>query len=295
VWGSFGGYQSNAMLALSVVAKSRDARLIYFTKDIPKRLREEPNGNYQRALDLGTEIVALGRNQYAQAFSDNVVPASAPPPPAEWGLLPPDTLWIPQGGSAKEAESGVALLADELVDFWADHVDLCGAVRPTVVVPAGTGTTALFLARHLQPRGVDVAVVPCVGNAAYLAEQMTALDNVSGGQGVLPRYILQPPIGSVHLAHRFGTPSAGAAAVFRELQDSGLPLDLLYAPQAWGTLLDCIAAAEQTHPETCDSRWCAPDSPLMYYHCGGMEGVGSMVDRYKHLGIPLVAAATSTS
>jgi 1-aminocyclopropane-1-carboxylate deaminase/D-cysteine desulfhydrase-like pyridoxal-dependent ACC family enzyme len=282
VWGSFGGYQSNAMLALSAVAKSRGARLVYFTKDIPKRLREQPSGNYQRALALGTEVVALGREQYALAFPNNVAPASTPPPPQDWGLLPTDTLWIPQGGSAKEAEAGIVRLADEIESFWA--TDGGSLRRPVVVVPAGTGTTALFLARHLQLRGVDVAAVPCVGDADYLTAQMTALDDASGGHGVFPRYLLRHPAGSAHGAHRFGAPSVGAAAVYGELQDAGLPLDLLYAPHAWGAMLDGVAAAARGEPG--DWGWC--DSPIMYYHCGGLEGVSSMVDRYRHLGIPLI-------
>lgn len=41
-----------------------------------------------------------------------------------------------------------------------------------VVLPAGTGTTALFLARHLVPEGIPVYAVPCAGDTAYLYRQM---------------------------------------------------------------------------------------------------------------------------
>ena len=304
VWGSFGGFQSNAMVALSAVAQSQGAQLLYFTKDIPARLRKAPSGNYKSALDLGTNIVVLGREAFAEAFPANLVPAQTPPPPRELGL-PADAYWIPQGGSAAEAEVhthaihtqytrthpphththtwthiqvGLTTLADEIVDFWAQQE---ASPRPTVILPAGTGTTALFLARHLQPRGVDVAAVPCVGDAGYLAAQMSALDRVSGARRVFPRFLVEPPPGSHHRHHRFGAPLACEGAVWRELRGEGLPIDLVYAPHAWGTALDCLAAGT--------GEWC--DSPLMYLHCGGLEGVETMLDRYRHLGIELEGEA----
>ena len=48
------------------------------------------------------------------------------------------------------------------------------------MLPAGTGTTALFLARHLVPRGIPVYTVPCAGDSAYLHRQMA---KVGGGEG----------------------------------------------------------------------------------------------------------------
>ena len=110
--------------------------------------------------------------------------------------------FVPQGGAWSGAEEGVAGLAAEIGEWWAERstghssdgggtgtAGAAGAAAASeaqasrelrVVLPAGTGTTALFLARH-APRGVRVCAVPCVGDAAYLEEQMRALDRESGG------------------------------------------------------------------------------------------------------------------
>ena len=50
--------------------------------------------------------------------------------------------------------------------------------RLVVVVATGVGATALFLARHLAPYGIEVVAVPCIGTKHYLKRQM-----VSHGRG----------------------------------------------------------------------------------------------------------------
>ncbi len=47
------------------------------------------------------------------------------------------------------AEPGVALLAQEIT-AWAQATDDHGDAPLCVVLPAGTGTTAFFLSRHLE-------------------------------------------------------------------------------------------------------------------------------------------------
>lgn len=48
-----------------------------------------------------------------------------------------------------------------------------------MILPAGTGTTALFLARHLVPEGIPVLTVPCAGDSGYLYRQMAKVgDNL---------------------------------------------------------------------------------------------------------------------
>lgn len=53
---SYGGYQSNAMLALSQIATIRKCSLHYFTQTIPAHLKEEPIGNHLQAIKLGTKV-----------------------------------------------------------------------------------------------------------------------------------------------------------------------------------------------------------------------------------------------
>ncbi|CAN0469477.1 unnamed protein product, partial [Laminaria digitata] len=48
-----------------------------------------------------------------------------------------------------------------------------GCQELKVILPSGTGTTALFLARHLSPAGIGACAVPCAGDGGYLLRQMT--------------------------------------------------------------------------------------------------------------------------
>ena len=168
---SHGGPQSNAMLALAAVSAARGTELTYHTKPLPGWLRTAPTGSLAEARRLGMTLV---EHPSAAGYEAAVRACRA----AGGGGF------VPQGGACPDAEAGVAELASEIGAWWAGRSD----TTPTalrVVVPAGTGTTALYLARHLSAsagmEGARVFAVPCVGDAAYLRQQMSALDAASGG------------------------------------------------------------------------------------------------------------------
>jgi len=173
---SHGGPQSNAMLALAALAAARGAELTYHTKPLPGWLRTAPTGSLAEARRLGMRLV---EHPSAAGYEAAVRACRA----AGGGGF------VPQGGACPDAEAGVAELASEIDAWWAGQSDTGRSEStPTalrVVVPAGTGTTALFLARHLSAsagvQGARVFAVPCVGDAAYLREQMADLDAASGG------------------------------------------------------------------------------------------------------------------
>ncbi|KAJ8607416.1 hypothetical protein CTAYLR_009980 [Chrysophaeum taylorii] len=215
---SMGGHQSNAMVAIASLCE-----LYYFCKPVPRWLRENPRGNYQRALALGTKMIELQPGEDPRVIA------------AELGAT-----WIPQGAAYPGAEKGLKILADEL--------------DGDVVVPAGTGTTALFLARHLK--NATVYAVPCATPAAGLRAQMEHLDARTGSVGRFP-VILDSP-----RPFRFGAPNERDIAVWLELRAAGLPVDLVYAPHTWDVLLHHGLGA-------------------VYVHTGGLEGVETQLARYK--------------
>ena len=61
---SYGGYQSNAMIALAKCIKHYSpttstrghTRFVYFTKNIPHDIMNNPSGNLKEALSLGMEV-----------------------------------------------------------------------------------------------------------------------------------------------------------------------------------------------------------------------------------------------
>eukprot|EP00622_Pseudochattonella_farcimen_P004137 FR739464.1.p2 GENE.FR739464.1~~FR739464.1.p2 ORF type:complete len:116 (+),score=5.35 FR739464.1:33-350(+) len=98
---------------------------------------------------------------------------------------------------------------------------------------------------------------------------MTRLDALTGGHEIYP--VVMEGLKNAP----FGRPRQRLLTVWRELQEDELYLDLLYGPRAWEVLFE---------------RWgklppVLEGAQILYYHCGGLEGVSSQLNRYKHAGL----------
>jgi len=228
---SYGSAQSNAMYSLSVLAKMRGWEFEYFVEHIADYLKDNPHGNYKAALDNSMQI-SVGR-----------VP-----------LIPTNknVLFIEEGGRQKEAEYGIKLLAEEII-VWQKENKLD---ELNVFLPSGTGTTALFLQKHLPDN--NVYTNPCVGDSDYLKKQFLELE-------VDEKY--HPTILSLEKKHHFGKLYKDNYKIWLKLQQqTGVVFDLLYDPLGWRTLL--------AHPEVYTK-------PTLYIHQGGVLGNESMLPRYE--------------
>ena len=175
---------------LARLCAARGSRLTVHTPPLPDWLRNSPNGHLELALRTGcvdvTEHGSMGEYSAAVKLADSAAATSES--------------FVPQGAAWPQAEPGVKALAREICEWWRTRpgggLDV-PARRPAaraldIVLPSGTGTTALFLARHMPP-GVTVYAVPCKGDASSLRERMTRLDERSGAVGVLPAVLPPPP------------------------------------------------------------------------------------------------------
>ena len=248
---SLGGHQSNAFPCIAALCQAQNLPFYFVCKPVPRWLRSNPAGNYARALALGAELVPLKAADYRRCITDDVWRKEFLADVA--GLEP--VAWVPQGAASRDAEPGVQMLAAEL------GADLAPYPGCRVVVPAGTGTTALFLARHMREYDVEVCAAPCATGAAELQRQMVVLDAASGNVGVFPTVLEPSP-------YRFGAPDARVLATWRELAAAGLHVDLVYAPAAFDALF-----------ATCDDR------PQCYVHSGGNAGVATQLNRYRQAGL----------
>ena len=61
-YASFGGAQSNSMLALAQLASSQNKCFIYFTARLAKSLKQQPVGNYKTAISLGAQVAVVQMN-----------------------------------------------------------------------------------------------------------------------------------------------------------------------------------------------------------------------------------------
>lgn len=191
---SYGGPQSNAMLSLAAIVNfknqqsgfahedPRRRRFVYYTKKLPRFLRNQPSGNLYRAMSLGIEIIELPSQEYENSFgSTNGGSDEAPQ-----HIQPPvvgDSLFIPQGGASSMAAAGTHHLAAEIYEFCRQKNRR--ALPWVIVVPGGTCTTALLVHRALleinsecpdhEKLDIVVAVVPCVGDECKLIFCRTSL------------------------------------------------------------------------------------------------------------------------
>jgi 1-aminocyclopropane-1-carboxylate deaminase len=280
---SHGGPQSNAMVSIAAVVhfqnqdlKENDPtrkRFVYYTKNLPRFLKNQPSGNLFRATALGMELVEVTPQEYNQIFGgDN---SSGGPPRAPPGLEPPvpgNSLFVPQGGAFEGALAGTRLLGQEIVDFWTND-------RPLAVcIPGGTCSTAALLHRAIlqakkPSQDIQVVVIPCVGDQGYAMRQMMSLTSHMSPDYGIPK-VLSP--GRQADYFRFGEPHIRILETWRELQDEHqVDVDLLYGAPSWSILF--------RHWRTVSDPECAiAGRQIMYVNTGGLEGISTQLLRYKH-------------
>jgi len=232
---SYGSAQSNAMYSLSVLAKMKGWEFEYFVNHIADYLKENPHGNYKGALENGMQI-SVGRGV---------------PSPTN-GIL-----FIEEGGRQKEAEFGIEILAQEIIDWQVKN----NIKELNIFLPSGTGTTALFLQKAFVGEGTPrptVYTCPCVGDEAYLKKQFLELEVDE---------IYHPTILTLEKKHHFAKLYRENYKIWLKLQQqTGVEFDLLYDPLGWRVLL--------AHSEVFSK-------PTLYIHQGGVLGNESMLPRYE--------------
>ena len=198
---SYGGAQSNAMLALSQFCQLKSIRFDYYTRPVPKWLKQKPLGNLRHALNHG--------------MNWHITQSGLPPE-----HLDSRSLLVPQGISMPEAELGIKQLAQEIDRYCTDN----GLQDIAVVLASGTGATALFLQQHLEH---DVYTVPCIGNTQTLMQLF---------EQRLPDAKRYPIILNDEKAetYRFGEPHAQLLDMYQVLlEETGIEFELLYDAKTW--------------------------------------------------------------
>ncbi len=228
---SQGSIQSNAMYSLSVLAKRKGWDFLYIAHSPPSFLTSNPHGNYYEALQNGMKVI----------FSKEEADIDA------------NTLWIGEGAREREAQWGINLLAHEIVEW-----QQANAIKNlAVVLPSGTGTTALFLQKYLSRYAITVYTTPCVGDESYLIAQFNSLESYC-----------HPTVLKLDKKYHFGKLYPNNYAIWKKLKaDTGIEFDLLYDPKGWLMI--------EQHQEFLS------DKTLLYIHQGGLMGNESMLRRYE--------------
>ena len=241
-----GSPQANSLYSLAVLAQLKDCQLDYYVDHIPAYLQANPQGNYRAALALGANIIVPPASELA--VNDYIKQRVLP------GENTQRVVFIAEGGRCQYAETGVKVLADEII-AWAAAQEFSD-IR--VVLPSGTGTTALFLQKNLP---FEVQTCACVGGDDYLKLQFTELcADISQ----------HPTILSTSKKYHFGKLYPSFYAIWSELQQATeIEFELLYDPLAW------LCLQEQWARGVVDPR------PILYIHQGGLKGNETMLPRYQ--------------
>jgi len=236
---SYGGGQSNAMLAIACLCRFKGWEFHYYTKSLPKTLKSEAEGNLELATKEGMIVHEVPHVLFTQKIEELRA------------LREESTLLISQGGADEIAKEGVYKLADEINEWKTEKQleTLC------VVLPSGTGTTALYLNEALG-KNVKVYTSVLVGNETYQLEQWKRLS-----EGPYPE------IFSSKKKKKFAKPYDEYLEIYQELQEStGITFDLIYAPCTWIEMCENLDANEN----------------ILYIHTGGVSGNGTMLERYRY-------------
>ncbi len=201
---SYGSNQSNAMYSMSVLAKLKGWKFIYYTNHLSSFLEQNPVGNYRYALQNGMEIKIKDEIFQKKDFSENVV-------------------FVEEGGRQKKAEFGIKILANEIIDYaQKEKID-----NLKIFLPSGTGTTALFLQKNIP---YPVYTCNCVGDEEYLKKQFFGLEKDS---------TKHPQILSLGKKHHFGKLYGEFYDIWEKIKtETQIEFDLLYDPKGWLTLLN---------------------------------------------------------
>ncbi len=241
---SYGSAQSNAMYSLAALAQIKGWSFEFYVNHIPSWLKNTPSGNYRGALDLGMTITAMQDIDSDLHPSEYIKTIRG---------LDSSTLFIAEGGRTHIAEEGIKQLAREILEWTRFN----SKEKFAVALPSGTGTTALYLHKHLSPHGIEVLTCPCVGGTDYLIEQFNMLDELS-----------HPTILSARDKHHFGRLYQEDYEIWKALyEQTDLEFDLLYDPYMW----QCLTPWLQENP----------GKTLLYIHQGGLLGNESMLPRYQ--------------
>jgi len=247
----YGSVQANSLYSLAALAQLKNWQLDFYVYRIPKWLKTQPIGNYAGALELGANIIELEEKHEIISNLDDYMRKT-------FSNLTTNTLLIPEGGRCEQAKHGISQLANEIIEYCQDK----DIIKPKIMLPSGTGTTALFLQSCFNESQLpfEVLTCACVGDKKYLQKQFLELSSNTNDW---------PTILTTKKKYHFSKLYSEFYQLWLQLkQQTHIEFDLLYDPLGWQSLLAYLEI--NSHSEA-----------IIYIHQGGLVGNQSMLPRYQ--------------
>ena len=206
---SFGGNQSNFMLALSQLAKLMNWKFEYWIKPLPKFLNENKIGNLNSALKNDMTLRQTTDSLNLTSIQNKYINTE-------------NTYFFDQGGRDVNTKIGLADCANEIKDYCQkNNLD-----NYSVVVASGRGTTALYLEKYLPNK---IYTISCVDCDDYLINQLISITKT----------LKHPQILGKSFKSNFGKLDIENYHIYHKLlEQTGIEFELLYDPIAWRVLLE---------------------------------------------------------
>lgn len=240
---SYGGTQSNAMYALSFLAKEKGLHFRYVCREISGFLKSNPCGNFKSALLNGMKVAELSSSsfeKYQESFQSG----------HRDGVF-----YLHQGVAEIFAKDGLRVLAKELEEFIVSK----RLKNPAFFLSSGTGTSAFFLSLATK---IPIFTLSCAGDATYLKSLFKKLE--SRFCITLKNY---PIVLESNKKIAFAKPDFEIYKTYKETLLRGVEFDLIYDCKAWLAIASNLEQLE--------------DFELIFIHSGGVHGNRTMLDRYK--------------
>jgi len=230
---SHGSLQSNALVALSYIAKQRNIPFIYHTnrnEDFIKQHKDE--GNLKIALDNQTTIIPHDYDEYSQMCSNIFLQKGY--------CNTSKKFYIVEGGALSHAEEGMATLANEIF-LWSKINNITDF---SVFLPSGTGSSAFFLQKHLNTQGIIITV--------YKNNDLRQGEFQKFGTSYLTALVIE-----TNHKTKYGHLDSTLLKTITDIEEaSNISFDRVYDPKGFQSIFD--------------NRDLFSNKPILYIHCGGL-------------------------
>jgi len=268
---SYGSIQANSLYSLAALAFLKGWQLNYYVSRIPTWLKDSTLGNYGQAIALGANIIELDDDLLSSMNINSAVKTeNLDSIMASFSKnLPSNTLFIPEGGRHSLAQTGINTLAQEISDYCHGYNMFENHNKIQIMLPSGTGTTALFLQTWFKENNVSIEVLtcPCVGDERYLEKQFNELNSNKSHWPTILKSSKKFHFGKINQSHY--------QLWHQLLQATEIEFDLLYDPIGWQCLLEYLES------DSSEKITASSSSAIFYLHQGGLVGNQTMLPRYK--------------
>lgn len=272
---SYGSIQANSLYSLAALAYIKGWQLNYYVSRIPSWLKGSTIGNYGQAIALGTKVIEVDDTFLCDMKIDvNTETTNLDNIMRTFSTTLPNThLFIPEGGRHHLAKIGINTLAQEIAEYCKVNQVIETHKHVQIMLPSGTGTTALFLQTWFKENNYPIKVLTCacVGDEYYLQQQFNELNtNKSHWPTILPS----------RKNFHFGKLNKNHYLLWQQLlQETQIEFELLYDPVGWQCLLDYLSSDD--NEVTNNTNIIKPNAAIFYIHQGGLIGNQTMIPRYK--------------